>query len=116
MSDDDRAACPRCEASSLKLRGTVLQLFSARRLDATPEVGQLLHARTRQPQFMCEPFGFWSPRLLRKLALGVTIVNIVRETLPDGHHEFRTLSVASSHLVVEHLRELGEAEWRWYTG
>ena len=116
MTADDRGWCPHCDSHSLKLRSFQIQFLSSDVGDAIPDAGQLLHARTRQPELECEPFFFWSPRLLMNLAIAVSIANHDRNTIPNGHHEFCTVSAADDILVVNYVRELSDNEWRWYIG
>jgi hypothetical protein len=106
--------CPRCESETLQLRNLHMQLLDSDCGDSIPVVGQLLHARTRQPELDCEPFCFFSPRLTTKLALQVSFANRDVRSIPNGHNEFRTVEVAERVLVVNYERQLPEAEWRWY--
>jgi hypothetical protein len=114
MTPHDDARCPCCKSNSLRLHNYPLQLLSHDAADSTPNAGQLIHARTLQPQRDGEPFCFFSPRLQTQLALGVTIANRDRNSLPDAHHEFCTISVDDGRLVVDYVRQLDEHEWRWY--
>jgi hypothetical protein len=116
MTPDDRAACPRCEATSLRLQDLQIHFLISELGDATPDVGQVIHARTLQPQRVHEPFGFFSPRLLARLAVRVSVDNRHCNTISDGHHMFRTISAGDSTLVVDYVRELTQQEWRWYFG
>ncbi|MDA8746459.1 hypothetical protein N9N28_17685 [Rubripirellula amarantea] len=116
MTSVDTARCPQCEADTLQLHSFPLQLLFSDLADSSPDIGQLIHARTMQPQRDGEPFCFFAPRLQINLALGITLTNLSRDSLPDGHHEFRTVGVDETNLVVDYVRPLPEDEWRWYIG
>jgi hypothetical protein len=114
MWADISVRCPHCESESLKLRDLRLQLLASQVCDSVPVVGQLIHAQTRQPERRGELFLFVSPRLAMQLALHVSVANRDAGSIPNGHHEFRTVQVAERQLVVDYLRQLPETEWRWY--
>jgi len=116
MKDSSAIACPRCSAMNLRLHKYPVQFLKGDIHDSSPKLGQRIHARTRQPRLVHEPFCFFSPRLRLRLALSVSFSNCERESITDGHHEFLVVDVSENNLVVDYVRQLPEDEWRWYIG
>lgn len=110
--------CPKCGLTTLAVNSLCVHYQCVETDHATPQPGDVIHARTMKSGRAELGFFMWSPRLASDYSLSCRIQNDDTTSMEDGHHEFRVFSVNESkpRMVLEYLRRLPEDEWRWFAG